>query len=141
METAHAARKSSARHTRSNPIALRWLLGTAAASMLVATACRGPVFVEDALPVDQGCVALRLSSPACDGLVTQAKESLSLTTDQIVETDVLTEDRCGDRRQELCTRTSGFLGGVLFRLADGRILWTTIVCLPGTTNPMCLDRP
>jgi hypothetical protein len=99
--------------------------------------CERFIYFDDARPVQQGCTELQLSAGKCAALVAEAQETLKLEPSQIASTQILIEDRCGDLREQVCTRSGGFVGGALFRLSDGRMSWTTVTCVPGSVSKTC----
>jgi hypothetical protein len=92
---------------------------------------------DDAVPYPAGCPALHLAADACADLVEGARQRLELPPERIVSIDLLTEDRCGEGRDALCTRSIGFAGGVRFGLAGGGVQWLAMTCAPGATEGYC----
>jgi hypothetical protein len=117
-----------------------WMVLLAFVAVGIGASCERLVYLDDARSIADGCVQLGLSTTRCHGLVAEARETLDLVPEEIADTQVLIEDRCGDRREQVCTRSGGFVGGVLFRLTDGKISWTSVTCLPGSTTEVCIQR-
>lgn len=114
-----------------------------ALSLVLAAACgtpaasTAPVYFGDAQPYPGGCAELQIVGEACDAIVENARVRLGVDLASIHAVDILTEDRCGDVRELLCTRTTAFIAGVRFTLKDGSRLWTAVFCAPSTTAIYC----
>jgi hypothetical protein len=95
------------------------------------------VFFGDAQAYPEGCAAVQLVGEACDAAVEAARVKLGLDLSAIEAIDILTEDRCGEARELLCTRSTAFIAGVRFTLKEGSIVWTTVACVPGMKAIYC----
>lgn len=111
--------------------------------LLVGSGCEpGPppttqVDFSDAVTVTDGCERLGPEPERCAAVIDEARLALDLRAEDVTETSLLTEDRCGPTREELCSRSGSFVAGVQFTLTDGSIRWATVVCLPDSPAPSC----
>jgi hypothetical protein len=74
------------------------------------------VFFGDARAYREGCGAVQLVGEVCDAVVEEARSRLGVNHSAMEAIDILTEDRCGEARELLCTRATAFIAGVRFTL-------------------------
>jgi hypothetical protein len=84
----------------------------------------------DALAYPGDCGRLVLDDATCAALVEDGLRQLALDVSDVERIELLTEDRCGDARESLCTRGIGFAAGVHVILRDGSSVWTNLTCPP-----------
>lgn len=104
--------------------------------LLGVSAC-APTYFGDAVPYPEGCSLIGRDASQCAAIVDAAETELSLSGADIVAVDLLTEDRCGDDRSILCTRSSAMAFPVRFTLRDGSFRWVAMYCVIDQPRPFC----
>jgi hypothetical protein len=113
---------------------MRWLVLLV---VLLGTSACGPTYFGDAVPYPEGCSQIDRDASQCAALVDAAETELNLARADILAVDLLTEDRCGEDRSILCTRSSATAFSVRFTLRGGSFRWVAITCVIDQPRPYC----